>query len=58
MIEKELLSIVMTLTTYQKILIGSKLVVYTDHKNLTFKIFSVQRILQWCLFVDQFDYYI
>ena len=53
--EKELLAIVMTLTTYRKMLMGSKLHVYTDHKNLTFKTFSVQRILRWRLFVDQFD---
>ena len=53
--EKELLAIVMTLTTYQKMLYGSKVYLYTDHKNLTFKTFSVQRILRWRLFVDQFD---
>ena len=34
---------------------GSKLKIYTDHKNLTFKTFSVQRILRWHLFLDQFD---
>ena len=53
--EKELLAIVMTLTTYQKLLYGSKVCLYTNHKNLTFKTFSVQRILRWRLFVDQFD---
>ena len=53
--EKELLAIVMTLTTYRKLLMGSKIYIYTDHKNLTFKTFSVQRILRWRLFVDQFD---
>ena len=53
--KKELLAIVMTLTTYRKLLYGSKIYLYTDHKNLTFKTFSVQRILCWRLFVDQFD---
>ena len=53
--EKELLAIVMTLTTYQKKLYGSKVYLYTNHKNLTFKTFSVQRILWWRLFVDQFE---
>ena len=44
--EKELLAIVMTLPTYRKMLYGSKIYyLYTDHKNLTFKTFSVQRIL-------------
>ena len=46
--EKELLAIVMTLTTYQKLLYGSKVYLYTDHKNLTFKTFSVQPgFLKW-----------
>ena len=45
----------MTLTTYQILLYGSKVYLYTDHKNLTFKTFSVQHILCWRLFVDQFD---
>ena len=53
--EKELLAIVTTLKYYQKMLMGSKIIVYTDHKNLTFRTFSVQRILHWQLFVDQFD---
>ena len=53
--KKELLAIVMTLITYQKLLYGSKIYLYTDHKNLTFKNFSVQCILHWPLFVDQFD---
>ena len=43
--DKELLAIVMTLTSYCKMLMGSKIIVYTDHKNLTFKTFSIQRIL-------------
>ena len=43
--EKELLAIVMTLTTYRKLLYSSQIYLYTDHKNLTFKTFSVQRIL-------------
>ena len=42
---KELLAIVMTLTTYRKLLHGSKIFLYTNHKNLTFKTFSVQHIL-------------
>ena len=53
--EKELLAIVMTLTTYRKLLYRSKIYLYKDHKNLTFKTFSVQRIFRWRLFVDQFD---
>ena len=53
--EKELLAIVMTLTTYCKLLMGSKVYIYADDKNLTFKTSLVQCILHWRLFVDQFD---
>ena len=53
--EKELLAIVTTLKHYCKMLLGSKIIVFTDHKNLSFQMLSVQRILRWRLFVDQFD---
>ena len=53
--EKELLASVQTFKEYSKILTGAQIILYTDHKNLTFKTFSVQRILRWRLFLDQFD---
>ena len=36
-------------------LIGAKLNVYTDHKNLTFRTMSMQRILRWRLYLENFD---
>ena len=53
--EKELLAIVTTLKNYRKMLMGSKIIVYTDHKNLIFCTFSLQQILRWRLFLNQFD---
>jgi len=53
--EKELLAIVLCLKEYRKILQGGVLNVYTDHKNLTFNTLSVQRVLRWRLFMDEFD---
>ena len=40
--EKELLAIVIVLRAYCKMLSGSRIIIYTDHKNLTFRTFSVQ----------------
>jgi len=53
--EKELLAIVLCLKEYRKILYGGRITVYTDHQNLTFKTLSVQRILRWRIFMDEFD---
>jgi len=53
--EKEILSIVEALKEYRTMLYGCKeLRVYTDHKNNTFEKFTTQRVLRWCLLLDEF----
>ena len=45
----------MTLKDYRKMLLGAKLNIYTDHKNLTFRTFSVKRILRWKIYLDEYN---
>ena len=52
--EKELLSVVATLKQFRNILLGHQITVYTDHKNLTYKHFNTERVMRWCLILEQF----
>ena len=45
--ERELLAIVETLKEFRNILLGQKLTIYTDHKNLTHKNFNTDHVMQW-----------
>ena len=52
--EQELLSIVETLKEFKNILLGQKLIVRTDHKNLLYQKMSTDRIIQWRLLIEEF----
>jgi hypothetical protein len=52
--ECELLSIAETLKEYHNIMLGHKIEVYTDHKNLVYKHFDTERVMHWCLILEEF----
>ena len=52
--EKELFSVVETLRKHRHMLWGYPLVVWTDHKNLTFRSLQSDRVARWRLYVEEF----
>ena len=52
--ERELLAIVETLKEYRNILLGQKIIVHTDHKNLTYKTFNTERVMRWQLVLEEY----
>jgi hypothetical protein len=53
--EQELLSIVETLKEFKNILLGQRIIVHTDHKNLLYKNLSTERLSGWRMLVEEYD---
>ena len=52
--ERELLAIVETLKEFRNILLGQKIVIHTDHKNLTYANFNTDRVIRWRLIIEEY----
>ena len=53
--ERYLLYIVETFKELRNILFGQQIKVNTDHKNLTYKSFNIERFTRWRLILEEFS---
>ena len=52
--ERELLAIAETLKECRNTLLGHRIEVFTDHKNLVYKTFNAERVMRWRLIIEEF----
>ena len=43
-----------TLKEFRNILLGHQIMIYTDHKNITYKVFNTERVMLWRLILEDF----
>ena len=43
-----------TLKELRNIIVGHQITVYTDHKNITYKIFNTECVMHWRLILEEF----
>ena len=48
------MAIVETLKEFRNILLGQKIVIHTDHKNLTYANFNTDRVIRWRLIIEEY----
>ncbi len=36
-------------------LLGEEIIIFTDHRNLTFNNFNTQQVLCWCCFIEEYS---
>ena len=53
-LKREVLTQDETFRTFHSMLLGSNIHVFTDHKNLTYNTLTMQHVLQWHLFIEDF----
>ena len=44
-----------TMKEIRNILLGQEIKVYKDHKNLTYKPFNTERVMQWRLILEEYN---